>query len=285
MKPTKLIEKFRNYLIQIGHNQSTVYMLPSLILEFLIFTRKGAKPEDIITEDIHHFMEHLHVRPLKRRSGVLSDAMKNHYAYALRTFFIWMESTDQIESNPASNYEFTHYKHKEREPLTQSEIKKLFDATDNYRDKSLLHLFYSCGLRRTEGVKLEVNDIDLNKKLLYVREGKGCKRRVIPITGIVRKDFYYYLEKERAQTNTNAFILGYMGKGMRGDMMNRVIQRLGKKAGITKEFSLHYLRHSIATHLLEQGLRIEYVQNFLGHSGIESTQIYTKVKKASLKDF
>lgn len=285
MKPTRLIEKFRKYLVQLGYSKTSVYMLPSLIIEFLLHTGKGPSPEKITTIDIDKFIEYLDSRPLKNREGILSESMKNHYTGAIRKFFIWLEQEGFITENPVSNYEFKHYKSGTRQPLSQSEVLRLFEAAETYREKSLLHLFYSCGLRRTEAVLLQITDIDLKKKFLYVREGKGSKRRVIPITGTVKRDFYIYLSKERPLKTAKEFIIGHMGRGMGGDMMNRIIQRIGVKAGIEKHFTPHHLRHSIATHLLEQGLQIDYVKNFLGHSGIESTAIYTKVKKSSMKDF
>lgn len=285
MRPSRIIEKFRKYLVQLGYNKTSVYMLPSLILEFLLFTKKAEKLEDITTEDIKNFMEYLETRPLKRREGILSGGMKNQYNYALRKFFIWLEVMEYIEVNPVNNYEFKHYKSGSRQPLTQSEIRSLFETADIFLEKSLLHIFYSCGLRRNEGEQLELGDIDLKKKLLYVREGKGCKRRVIPITGTTKRDFYNYITQERPKTTEKKFIINNAGRGMKGAMMNWMIQCLGMAAGIKKSFSLHHLRHSIATHLLEKGLQIDYVKNFLGHAGLESTQIYTKVKRISMKDF
>ena len=232
---------FKKYLEQLGYGKGLVYMLPSLIEEFLNHTKKAENIKKITSNDIEKFMDYLDIRPLKKRAGIISDAMKNHYAYALRTFFIWLESTGQIEANPAANYEFTHYASRVREPLSQKEILSLFAAAKTFREKSLLHLFYSCGIRRTEAAMLEITDIDLNKKLLYIREGKGCKRRVIPITITAKRDFYFYIHKERPNSTEKNFIIGQMGKGMKGDMMNHIVQGLGKKAGINKIFSLHHL--------------------------------------------
>ena len=285
MKPSILIEKFRKYLVQLGYSKTSVYMLPTLILEFLLYTKKTGKLEEITPQDIEKFMEYLDTRPLKKRQGILSDSTKNHYAQAIRKFFIWLEQSEKIEYNPLNHITFKHYKNGTREPLSPFEIQQLFEAAENLLEKSLLHLFYSCGLRRNEAVQLVITDIDFKKKLLYVREGKGCKRRVIPITGAAKRDFYDYLHKERRESGVREFIVGKMGKGINGDMLNRMVKQIGEKAGIDKKFSLHHLRHSIATHLLAKGLRVEYVQNFLGHKKLDSTQIYTKVKKGSMRDF
>ena len=283
MRPSRLIENFRKYLVQIGHSKTIVRRLPEMIKEFLEKTQKGSCPEQITTGDIAKFMDYIETRSLKKGPGVLSGVSKNLYGYALRKFFIWLEQSGQIEENPVSNYEFIRYAEGSRQPLTKAEIHSLFDAAETFLEKSLLHLFYSCGLRRNEAVQLEVSDLDFKKKLLYVREGKGCKRRVIPITGLAKRDFYEYTHKERKSTEENSFLIGKTYKGMLGNMMRLRVQKIGKRAGLNKVFSLHHLRHSIATHLLGEGMKLEYVKNFLGHASLETTQIYVKVKKSSLK--
>ncbi len=285
MKTTQGIGQFRQHLLQLGYKESTSYMLPTLVLEFLNYIKMPLNFHLITSAHVTRFIEYLEVRPLKKREGILSEAMKNHYPYALRLFFKWLIETEQIEINPLNNYEFKRYTVAVRQPLSQLEILLMFQVSESYLEKSLLHLFYSCGLRRNEAVELEVNDIDFKKKLLYVRDGKGSKRRVIPIPGAAKKDFYNYLVKERQENDVKKFILGQMGRGMNGSMMNKLVQKIGEKAGVVKQFSLHHLRHSIATHLLAKGLQVEYVKNFLGHASLESTQVYTKVKNSSLKDF
>ena len=283
MVPSRLIENFRKYLEQIGHSTKSVEEVPVMIGEFLKTIGKGKNPITITTGDIAKFMEYLEIRPLKRGPGVLSGASKNNYGYAIRKFFIWLEQSGQIEENPVSNYEFKIFEYSSRKPLTKTEIFTLFDGAETFLEKSLLHIFYSCGLRRSEGDKLELSDIDFKKKLLYVREGKGRKRRVIPITGTAKRDFYQYIHQERRATIEQKLIISKNGKGMSGPMMSLSIQKIGRRAGIEKKFSLHHLRHSIATHLLAEGMEIEQVKNFLGHASLETTQIYTKVKKSSLK--
>jgi integrase/recombinase XerD len=127
-----------------------------------------------------------------------------------------------------------------------------------------------------------------------VRDGKGSKRRVIPINEKVLNDFRNYLHYERfAQQGETALITNNAGRRMRGDKINNTVKELILKAGIKspafaeatagKEISLHNLRHSIATHLLENGMTVEYVRDFLGHKHLEATQIYTRVSKRILK--
>lgn len=133
--------------------------------------------------------------------------------------------------------------------------------------------------RRTEAVRLNTRDIHFKHQLLYVREGKRAKRRAVPMPVKVSEALEAYYLEERTQVNTkdtDAFMLNRTGTRMSGDSYNRRLKEIAARTAIRREISLHYLRHSIATHLLETGLPVEYVRDFLGHSHLEATQIYTK---------
>jgi len=172
---------------------------------------------------------------------------------------------------------------KPREVLSTEEIKQLYEATETLKEKAVLSIFYGCGLRRTEGEKLNLKDIHFRSGILYVREGKGSKRRIIPMNEKVNQDLKNYVLKERfAKQNETAFICNRIGTRTSGSSYNNILKKLLEKAGIKKEITLHCLRHSIATHLLESGLSVEYVRDFLGHKHLESTQIYTRVKNKQL---
>ncbi|MBN2237116.1 MAG: tyrosine-type recombinase/integrase [Bacteroidales bacterium] len=288
------IENFRAYLHAIGLNEGTQNMLPSCIREFLHqIEQQGINQlQNIQQNQIQNHYEYLQHRPNQRRTGNLSNSMLNHHMYAIRKFFNYLEQTNGITTNPTSNLEFKRLKSKEREILTTWGIKLLYRVTATLREKAILGIFYGCGLRRTEGEKLNINDINLKTKLLYVREGKGKRRRVIPINKQVNEDFKNYLYCERGEYIKNkspkdAFILNKIGNRMSGssynDTLKEIIERAKQakpafaEAMAGKEISLHNLRHSIATHLLENGLPIEYVRDFLGHQYLEATQIYTRV--------
>jgi integrase/recombinase XerD len=282
------IENFKNYLLVLGHSISTQSVLPSCIREFLHEMEKQGTTEltNIQLSQIQNHYEYLKHRPNRRRAGNLSNSMLNHHVYAIKKFFSYLEQIGVVTINPTSNLDFKRLKAKEREVLTQEEIKELYQATTTLLEKAVLGMFYGCGLRRTEGERLNINDINLKTKLLYVREGKGRRRRVIPISKQVSDDFKNYLYCERGGLITKkspkeAFILNQVGNRMRGDTLNKtfktIIQRTENKELQAKEISLHNLRHSIATHLLENGLPVEYVRDFLGHLYLESTQVYTRV--------
>jgi integrase/recombinase XerD len=153
------------------------------------------------------------------------------------------------------------------------------------REKALLALFYGCGLRRSEAEKLNIDDVNFKNQLLYVRMGKGKRRRVVPMTEQVKRDLENYYKNERiiytkelTADNQKALMLNNHGNRMLGNGYWNKFKCLAQKAGLPKQISLHHLRHSIATHLLESGLSIEQVRDFLGHRHLESTQIYTRVK-------
>ena len=277
-----ILQEFTKYIQQIGYSKGSQYQIPNCIKEFLEVTNKSFK--SITQQDILGFYEYLQTRPLKRRTGALSEAMINHYVFSLKTFFGWLEQTQQIKYNPISNIKFKRPQGNPREPLSQKEINQLFENTTTAKETAILHLFYSCGLRRTEAENLNTSDIHFSKNLLYVREGKGAKRRVIPMNEKVKKELESYYNNERTKINEEAFILNRTNERMRGDSYNRALKEIIKRSEIEKEITLHHLRHSIATHLLENGLSIEFVRDFLGHSHLEATQIYAKVRAKQLKN-
>jgi site-specific recombinase XerD len=166
--------------------------------------------------------------------------------------------------------------------LTLSEIKALYNACEGdllgMRDRAMLAVYYGCGLRRNEGINLDVNDVLISKNLLFVSKGKNYKERYVPMTESVKEDIMNYLDFARPMflnRPANALFLSYAGNRLITQSMATRLQKLKEKAGIEKEAGLHTLRHSIATHLLQSGMKLSQIKRFLGHSSMESTQIYT----------
>lgn len=276
----KLLEEFSQYIIAMGYSRSSCYQLPNCVKEFLLQTKKAV--EDMNEVDIRNFYDYLQTRILKRRVGVLSESMINHYMFSLRTFFMWLEQSCQIRINPMSNLKFKRPVINSREPLSQAEVQELFLVALKLEERAILHLFYSCGLRRSEAEKLDVKDVNFGQKLLYVRSGKGSKRRVIPMNVGVVKELESYYEHRSKSAVSESFMLNKNGERMRGSSYNMKLKELLKRTNISVEISLHHLRHSIATHLLENGLSVEKIREFLGHEHLESTQIYAKVLSEQL---
>jgi integrase/recombinase XerD len=278
---TTIVHSFTAWLYQVGYSEGTRNMLPACVREFL----EQQQITDVIyiePQKVRAFYAWLQDRPLKRRSGALSEMMIHHYVYALKTFFTWLEITEQIDYNPISGMKFKRPRQNGRAPLSQAEVTQLFEAATGLKETALLHLFYSCGLRRSEGEALNIADVRYKERLLYVRAGKGAKRRVVPMPGRVAKALEaYYLgyrcsgQVKRVKDEA-AFMLNRIGARMSGEGYNDLFKRLAARAAIGGEITLHHLRHSIATHLLQSGMSLEYVRDFLGHSFLETTQLYAR---------
>jgi integrase/recombinase XerD len=311
------IINFNKYLHQIGYVKGTQTYVLRHIAEFLDYTKQN--PQNIITSQINGFFEYLEQRPMKLKlpsnkiglpakaesggRGALGSATIYGYINSLKQFFYWLEQTEQIQTNPMSSFVHKALMKNTRQPLTQLQIKQLFNAADNIKEKIILHLFYSCGLRRAEAVNLNINDVQFTKRMLYVRSGKGSKRRAIPMNEKVAKDFENYYNDERMkymftdhlknnynlpinpdyEENKKAFVLNNHYTRMKGDSYCRVLKQIIQRTDIPIHYGLHHLRHSIATHLLENGLSLEFIRDFLGHTHLDTTQIYTRVSAQLLK--
>jgi integrase/recombinase XerD len=212
--------------------------------------------------------------------------------HSIELFYILLQDTGQITTNPFSTLKFTWPKqYHERTVLTQEEIKQLYETCRSFTERAILGLAYGCGLRVSEIVSLNVEDIKLREAILIVKRGKGNKRRVIPLSNKVKEDLNNYYYHERPITlalGETAFIFNSKGGRMKKYTYNKVLKSLLKRAfpplGETGKgaISMHTLRHSIATHLLEQGMSLEQVREFLGHAEIETTEIYTHVNQTQL---
>jgi site-specific recombinase XerD len=279
----QIIGLFKSYLSVVGYSASVQRMLPSCVQEFINYSQI----EDlglVVPGDIVSFYEWLHTRPLKYREGALSNAMIGHYVYALRVLFDWLEACGQLQQNPISVLRLKRYESGSRTPLSVADIQKLFTAAESLKEQVLLHLFYSCGLRRSEGAALQLSDVVIAGQVLYVRRGKNSKRRAIPLTEKVAAVLDRYISKERYRIRQRggSFMLNSIGRPMSGDSYLLLLRKLLQRAELDKEISLHHLRHSIATHLLHAGAGLEYVRDFLGHRRLESSQVYAKVSITQL---
>ena len=165
--------------------------------------------------------------------------------------------------------------------LSKEETKRLLLALRNVKHKTMLSLVYSCGLRRSELLNLKLPDIDSNRKLVIVRQAKGKKDRIVPLSDkilILLRE--YYVAYKPLQ-----WLFEGQVKGERYDerSLANVLKQAVEKAEINKPVTLHWLRHSYATHLLESGTDLRYIQEILGHSRSRTTEIYTHVSNKSIQ--
>lgn len=281
-----LVKNFTEHLQRLGYSNGSVRMLPGCVQEFL-YKQEQEELYDLshlTPSDILDYYEYLQERPNLRRPGGLSEMMINHHVYALKLFLSWLQEIQLIESNPMSTLHFEQPASRQTEPLTLEEAHKLYEACERLKERATLHLFYGCGLRRNEGVMLNITDLHFRSRMLYVREGKGKKRRAVPMTETISEQLKAYYHQERhGKLNERAFMVNDRGTRMQGESHSDTLRRLTQRAGIDKPITLHGLRHSIATHLLESGLSVEYVRDFLGHENIDTTQRYTHIKAKHFK--
>ncbi len=282
-----LLEEFSNYLKIMGYSTSTLYTYPIYIKEFLLWQEQN-KNNDIrkITPSIiQAYYEYLQTRPCLTKPGGLSQSTISGRLYVIRLLFKYLITIGAIKTDPISGIYFPKFEYNKRTAISVESVKQLYEAAETLRDRAMLGLFYGCGLRRSEGENLNTADIRLKENVLIVREGKGQKRRVVPLAEGVKHDFENYYKVERPyylKKDNPAFMINNKGRRMTRDCFGPRLSYLVKKSGINESVCLHQLRHSIATHLMEQGMSLENVRDFLGHKYIDTTQRYTHISKLKL---
>jgi integrase/recombinase XerD len=236
--------------------------------------------------DIEEHLAYLQTRP-SQTGGALSGHTIGGYVFSLRLLFDYAERHGLRGGSPLAGLRLPTPPKSERYVATRTEIDALYlTAKDDARLTALLHLLYGCGLRRMEAERLNVADVDHLAALLYVRRGKGKKRRVIPLSERVAAGLKHYQKRERwrwANDYTGkAYLLNDRGRRMLGGTISRRLAALVLEAKVSGRITPHGLRHAVATHLLERGMELERVRDFLGHGHLETTQLYTRVKTEDL---
>lgn len=294
----KLQHDFARYVLSQGYSikgKKKPYF-PSHIREFMFFLeQKGIiQIKDVTAQEIIAYQTYLKERPNQRKSGGLADTTITNHLLTLRLFFDYLLDMEIVDASPARLPKFNLGKGKEREIITVEEVPLIYAACKSKRDKALISLAYGCGLRRSEICDLNTTDVVLHKGLLLVRDGKGGKSRTIPLSDAVIRDLKEYVIYERPlyfrhSKTTPAFLVNNYGNRMKADKINErareIINATGNTALIRKHITLHGLRHSIATHLLDNGAAIEFVQQFLGHKTIDMSHYYARRRKQRTRIF
>lgn len=232
--------------------------------KFLGYTNKL---ESQVTEfDVKQFMAYLmHDKQASSRTiALIKAALKFYY--------------DEILKMKIVNIKTPKAKRKLPTVLSKTEVRALIDASTNKKSRLIIQFLYSTGIRVSELSNFKVNDLELSEGIGWVRRGKGSKDRVILLSERLKGEIMGYLENHPSEL---------LFPGHSGPISPRTIQeiicRTAKKAGITKDVTPHTLRHSFATHMLEGGTDIRKIQELLGHSNLQTTQIYTQVSTSELK--
>jgi integrase/recombinase XerD len=287
---------FKEWLDVLGYASGTVYVVPIAVREFLYFLEQNNQKEinNLASKTIKEYYHYLTTRTSQRQDGALSSNYINQHFWALEKFFEFLHHKG-MRNLPEINLKRLKIETLEREVLTQEEIKELYQIAENqesqtqkqealnYQDKILLTIYYGCGLRRTEGININIEDINFDTRILHIKKGKGGKQRLIPFNKTALKYlqdwvFEYRTILVKDKTESKLFI-NRQGKPLTGGTLNERLKRLIDQSENIKlkekNITLHSLRHSIATHLLSNGMDLQKVQKFLGHSSLETTEIYT----------
>lgn len=212
---------------------------------------------------------------------------------AIKAFFRFMTAEGYMDANPAEVVEAGTKGIKLPRVLSEDEVVRLLNQPDittaeGFRDRTMLEVLYATGMRVSELINLTLERVDLNMKYI-IAFGKGSKERIVPLGSAAAEFLQQYLEKVRpklthADRNTNIVFLAFGGHELTRQRFWQIIRAYGRKANINKALTPHILRHSFATHLLDNGADLRSVQELLGHSDISTTQIYTHLTNKRLRD-
>lgn len=212
---------------------------------------------------------------------------------AIKAFYRFMTAEGYMDANPAEVVEAGTKGIKLPRVLSEDEVVRLLNQPDittaeGFRDRTMFEVLYATGMRVSELINLTLERVDLNMKYI-IAFGKGSKERIVPLGSVAAEFLQQYLEKVRpklthADRNTNIVFLAFGGHELTRQRFWQIIRAYGRKANINKALTPHILRHSFATHLLDNGADLRSVQELLGHSDISTTQIYTHLTNKRLRD-
>ena len=294
-KNLKFKKAFFEYLSGCGLKESTIKRTRVDMKKFYVWLN-GRDVRDITKRGIQGFLKYLSNQK-SQRNRKLSDNTKRICIISIKSFFTFLFKNEYIITNPLEDILIRRAKDKkERKIFTQDEIGAFLDSIslddeNNQRDRALYELFYSSGLRMREAFNLEVENINFNERVLIVKQGKGGKDRYVPFSETALKFIIKYINdgrKEHLMEHRDMrfkkyLFLTHKGKVNQGVMEKRFKKHLENCGLKGKGFTMYSIRHSTATHLLENGASIRYVSELLGHESIRTTQVYTRPTVENIK--
>lgn len=253
---------------------------------FLDENFKGLTPHETQLKHLQQYVKQIHGLGI----GAASQA---RILSGIRAFFKFMLAEEEMYTDPTLLLEWPRLTRKLPDVLNEQEVELLLSSVDlstpdGVRNRALLETLYGCGLRVSEAVNLQISNIHAKEEYLIVT-GKGNKQRLVPVNGMALKHVGIYLKTVRnhiaiKKGNEDFVFLNKRGARLSRVMVFLIIKQLAEKAGIKKSVSPHTLRHSFATHLIENGADLRAVQEMLGHESITTTEIYTHINRKMLKE-
>lgn len=263
------IQAFGDWMRNKRYSESTIKTYMESLKVFFRFL-ENPSPQSVTNQDLERFEKDYII------AGHYSVASQSQMINGVKLFF----SNRQNRKLEPESIDRPKKAKKLPNVLSKEEVKRILEAHKNLKHRAMLSLIYACGLRRNELLNLKPTDVDSNRKVLVIREAKGRKDRIVPISDNVIALLRKYYKHERP--TTYLFEGQKPGSPLSEGSLQKVLKGALKKAGIEKPVTLHWLRHSYATHLLESGTDLRYIQEILGHKSSKTTEIYTHVTNQSI---
>lgn len=265
MNTQEFLEKIDVELKISKNSEHTIKNYVRANLELLNFLDKA--PEDVTEDDVKKYLSKISNRA---SSSIILFLAAIRYSFS-----------NILKKDPTAGIKRPKRERKLPTVLSKQEIRKLLNSIENKKTKLMMAMLYACGFRVSELINLKIEDLDFEEKIGHVRQGKGRKDRMFNISSFLFKPLKIQIEQQ--EQNNHEFLF----TGPKGKLTDRNIQKLLKKAtekaGIKKNVHPHTLRHSFATHLLEDGTDIRLIQELLGHSDLSTTQLYAHVSSEQIK--
>ena len=297
-----LEKAFEQWLDILGYSAGVVRSMPVHLREFFHYLEQQGCGKITGLEASHYqgYFEYVSNRENLLWGGALSNSYLNKHIQALEKFHEFLDHKG-MRFIPPVNIRLLKLYQPEITVLSQGEIRQLYKATFrealsdkqealNVRDRVILTLYYGCGLRRNEGIHLDVSDINFDRRTLHVRRGKNYKERLVPFgkeaSQYLQQWIYDYRPLLLKNRTEGRLLVGRRGPLTVGALYPRLRMMVYESENLElrqKDIGLHSLRHSIATHLLQNGMDLQKIQRFLGHSSLKSTQIYTHLVETPSK--
>jgi integrase/recombinase XerD len=255
-----LLKKLEENLTLKNYSKQTIKSYLSHVKNYLKFTQN----KGINFESAKNF--------LLVKISENKPASVGHKVFALKYFFREILNQDLNLPNPKRNKTLPDI-------LTIEEVRRIIDSISNIKHKLILKLLYGCGLRVSEVTNLRVRDVNFEEELIKIRLAKGKKDRFVKIPNSLKNELTHYV----MLINVEILFPSQRGSKLTKKTIQKIVQNAARKAEIKKRVYPHLLRHSFATHLLEQGTDLRVIQKLLGHSDVRTTQIYTQISQASIK--
>ena len=281
------INSFLNYLtLEKKYSLHTIKAYKNDLNTFQVFCLKEYENQDISTINYPQIRNWI-VNLVNER---ISNRSINRKVSSLKSFYKFLQKTKEIDQNPLAKHKALKVSKKIQVPFSEKEINEVLDSLsigsdfESLRDRLIVELFYSTGMRRSELINIKILDIDFANEIVKVL-GKRNKERYIPLLKPVRKTLARYIEaREEININQSYLFLTKKGKKIYDTLVYRVINNYFSRVSSKVKKSPHIIRHSFATHLLSEGADLNSVKELLGHSSLASTQIYTHSSLGKLKE-